>query len=72
MLLSINGSTLSLLTRSGQTVKVDDSAAVANQRTTLLVVGSPYTIVGTGQVTERSAAAITRAKASEASWPQDR
>ena len=73
-LLSIDGPNLSLLTRSGQIVRVDDSAAAANQRTAILTVGNPYTVVGdsVAKPDERKALAITRAKVSESSWPEDR
>jgi hypothetical protein len=74
VLLSVDGSVLTLLTRTGQTVRVDDSAAVANQRTAILTVGRPYIVVGgsdleTGAV---QALAITRAKPGGTSWPEDR
>ena len=72
-LMSIDGPKLSLLTRAGQIVRVDDSAAAASQRTAILTVGSPYTVVGdsTAETHERKAIAITRAKASESSWPDE-
>jgi outer membrane protein assembly factor BamB len=73
-LLSINGPKVSLLTRTGQIVRIDESAAAANQRSAILTVGNPYTVLGdsAAETKERKAIAITRAKTSESSWPEDR
>jgi hypothetical protein len=73
---SLDGSTLTLLTRSGATLRIDASAAMANERAPSLVVGQPYTVVGSPL--ERAATdpwratAIVRAKPGQGAWPDDR
>jgi hypothetical protein len=72
-LLSLSGTELTLLTRLGSTVRVDAAAAAANRRTTILTVGHAYTVFGnSSESTVVQAAAISRAKSSPATWPQDR
>ena len=72
---SLDGETLSLLTRSGKTLKVDASAAIANERAAPLVVGQPYTVLGPSL--DKAAGApwratsIMRAKPGQGAWPPD-
>lgn len=72
-LLAISGAQLTLRTRSGKLVRVDDSNAVRRERSAVLVVGEPFTAGGTydaGGVLH--ATVIVRAKPSPAMWPPDR
>jgi hypothetical protein len=73
-LLSMDGTTLALLTRAGKIVQVDDSAAIANQRSAMLTIGYPYTAIGEQgtQADGLRALAITRAKHGQTAWPEDR
>jgi hypothetical protein len=73
-LLSLSGTDLTLLTRMGQTVQVDDAAAVANRRVSMLTVGHAYTVLGNTSPKSSvvMASAVSRAKSSSATWPQDR
>lgn len=72
-LLSVQGTVLTLLTRSGQTVRVDDSAAAANQRIAILTVGYPFTVVGEASsgTVDLQASTISRAKPGSGAWPTD-
>ena len=72
-LLAIDGTNLTLLTRTGQTVQVDAAAAVANERVPIFVVGQPYTVVAAPHTPGApwQASAITRAKPGQGAWPQD-
>jgi hypothetical protein len=69
---AIDGSVVTLLTRSGSTVRIDASPALVAQRVALLVIGGPVSVVGTldgaGML---QASAISRAKASPSLWPAD-
>jgi PQQ enzyme repeat len=72
---SLDGETLTLLPRSGTTLRVDASVAIANERAPPLVVGQPYTVLGppldqAGSAPWR-ATSIVRAKPGQAAWPAD-
>jgi hypothetical protein len=72
-LILLDGSNLTLLTRTGQSLQVDASGAIRNERSAELVVGRAYTVVaprGTNS-TPWHALSITRAKPAEAAWPAD-
>ncbi len=72
-LVSENGAILTLRTRFGRVVRVDDSDAVRHERSEVLVLGRPYNAQGTydhGDVLHASV--ILRAKPSPATWPADR
>jgi hypothetical protein len=73
-LLSLSGTDLTLLTRMGQTVQVDDAAAIANRRVSMLTVGHAYTVLGNSSPKSSvvMASAVSRAKSSSATWPEDR
>jgi PQQ enzyme repeat len=73
-LLSVDGARLTVLTRTGQTVRVDDSQAAANQRIAILTVGRPFTVVGRAVPGSEDieAFAISRAKPGSQAWPEDR
>jgi PQQ enzyme repeat len=73
---SLDGSTFTLLTRSGRTLRVDASAAIANERAATLIVGQPYTVLGplldqAGNAPWR-ATSIMHAKPGQGAWPIDR
>jgi hypothetical protein len=76
ILQSIDGTMLTLLTRSGSTLRVDASFAIANERAPSLVVGQPYTVVGApldrATIDPWRATSITRAKPGHGAWPEDR
>jgi hypothetical protein len=72
-LLAIKGSKLTLRTRTGRVVRVDDSGAERHERSAVLVLGEPFYASGTYDATGvLHAAAIVRAKRSQATWPADR
>ncbi len=72
-LLKINGSFLTLRTRSGKLVRVDDSEAVRHQRTGDLVPGEPFNVRGKYDAAGvLHAVTIVRAKPSQTSWFPDR
>ncbi len=73
-LLSVEGSVLTLAMRGGKTVRIDDSAAAANERIAILVPGEPYTVVGEAGTdgVDVQALAVSRAKDAAAAWPEDR
>jgi outer membrane protein assembly factor BamB len=73
-LVAMDHTQLTLLTRSGQRVPVDASAAVARQRSARLVLGEPLTAVGPTRSGEGpwKVNAITRAKPGQGAWPSDR
>ncbi|HXW75449.1 MAG TPA: hypothetical protein VEK10_11615 [Steroidobacteraceae bacterium] len=73
MLLAIDGTKLTLLTRTGHTVQVDAAAAIANERVPIFVVGQPYTVIAASHAAGApwQAKAITRAKPGQGAWPQD-
>ena len=73
-LVAMDHTQLTLLTRSGQRVPVDASAAVARQRSAKLVLGEPLTAVGPTHGGEGpwKVNAITRAKPGQGAWPSDR
>jgi hypothetical protein len=72
-LVHISGSFLTLRTRSGKLVRIDDSEAVRHERTGDLVVGKPFNVRGKyDAVGVLHAAVIVRAKPSQASWLPDR
>ncbi len=70
---SIEGSRLTIRTRTGTVVQVDASAATAGGRSTPLVVGRAVDIVGMIDAAGTlHAERIMRAKESPALWPPDR
>ncbi len=72
-LLRINGSFLTLRTRTGKFVRVDDSDAVRHERTGDLVPGEPFNVRGRYDAAGvLHAVAIVRAKPSQTSWFPDR
>lgn len=72
-LLRINGSFLTLRTRTGKLVRVDDSDAVRHERTGDLVPGEPFNVSGRYDASGvLHAVAIVRAKPSQTSWFPDR
>ena len=73
MLLAIDGTTLTLLTRTSRAVKVDVSRAVENERVANLVVGQAYTALGVLPASNETfqAASIMRAKRGSGAWPRD-
>jgi hypothetical protein len=67
------GPVLTLRTRAGKIVQVDDSDALRRGQTGVLVPGNAYTAQGTYDSTGAlRAQAVGRAKASPAIWPPDR
>ncbi len=74
-LLAIDGTTLTLLTRTSQIVTVDASRAVETERVAVLIVGQAYTALGAapsiGSTAILQAASVMRAKRSPAAWPKD-
>ena len=74
-LLAIDGTSLTLLTRTSQIVTVDVSGAVANERVANLIVGQAYTALGAGPSAGSAeilqATSIMRAKRSPGAWPKD-
>jgi hypothetical protein len=73
MLVTIRGSMLTLRSRTGKTVLVDDSYAVRHERSSDLVAGEPFTVRGAYDASGiLHAAAIVRAKPSQSAWPPDR
>ena len=74
-LIAIDQFTLTLKTRSGKSVKIDDAQAIQNERVGIpLNIGTPLTvqgslIEGTGAL---QATVITRAKGTGELWPSDR
>lgn len=73
MLLAIDGTTLTLLTRASRTVKVNVSRAVETEQVANLIVGQPYTALGalTGSDGTLQAASVMRAKHGSGAWPKD-
>ncbi|HTA53301.1 MAG TPA: hypothetical protein VK755_01040, partial [Candidatus Acidoferrales bacterium] len=72
-LVRINGSFLTLLTRTGKLVRADDSDAFRHERTGDLVPGEPFNVRGTYDAAGvLHAVAIVRAKPSQTSWFPDR
>ncbi len=72
-LVEISGSFLTLRTRTGRIVRVDDSDAVRLERSAVLIAGRPYNVRGTYDAAGiLHAAAIVRAKPSPGTWPPDR
>ena len=73
MLLAIDGMTVSLLTQTGRTVKVDVSRAVETEQVANLIVGQAYTVLGvlTGSNGTLQAASVMRAKPRSGAWPKD-
>lgn len=72
-LIAIRGSILTLRTRTGKIARVDDSAAVRHERSADLIAGEPFNVRGTYDASGvLHAAAIVRAKPSQATWPPDR
>jgi hypothetical protein len=72
-LLSIDKAILTLQSRSGAIVKVDDGVAVRSYRTEDLVTGKFFTVRGNFDKTGTlHALAILRAKPSQSTWPADR
>ncbi|MGC1379785.1 MAG: PQQ-binding-like beta-propeller repeat protein [Candidatus Baltobacteraceae bacterium] len=72
-LVAVSGSTLTLRTRTGKMVRVDDADAVRHERTAVLVVGKAFNARGTYDAAGvLHAGAILRVKPSSATWPADR
>jgi hypothetical protein len=72
-LLGIDKAILTLKSRSGSILKVDDGVAVRSYRTEDLVMGKFFTIRGNYDKTGTlHALAILRAKPSQSTWPPDR
>ncbi len=72
-LLEISDSFLTLRTRTGRVVRVDDSDAVRHERSAVLIVGRPFNARGAYDAASvLHAAAIVRAKPSPGTWPPDR
>jgi hypothetical protein len=72
-LVEISGSLLTLRTRTGRIVRVDDSDAARHERSAVLIVGKPFNARGTYDAAGvLHAAAIVRAKPSPGTWPLDR
>jgi hypothetical protein len=72
MLISINGAMLTLSTRTGKTVLVDDSDAMRQERSSVLDVGEPFTAQGSYDAAGvLHAVTIVRAKPSQALWAPD-
>lgn len=70
---AIDGTTVTVQTRAGQTVRVDASEALARQQSTVLLVGRPIEVSGTyGANRVLHAQTIARAKPSPAVWRLDR
>ncbi len=72
-LVTISGAQIALRTRTGALARVDDSKAVLQERSAVLVVGRPFTAGGTydsGGILH--ATVIVRAKPASATWPTDR
>ena len=70
----VDGSVLTLKTRTGQSVKIDASQAIKNSQTPpSLTLGVPYTVQGSSFEPSGAALAttITRAKGSGPLWPPD-
>lgn len=70
-LVAIKGAQLTLRTRTGKIVRVDDSNAVRHERSAVPVVGEPFTAAGTYNGDVLDAAVIWRAKSSPGTWPTD-
>jgi hypothetical protein len=72
-LLAIDGTALTLLTRTSRTVKVDVSRAVETEQVANLIVGQAYTALGalTGSDGTLQAASVMRAKRGSGAWPKD-
>jgi hypothetical protein len=70
-LVAVNGSQLILRTRAGELVRVDDSAAIRDERSAVLVVGKPFAAEGTYSAGILHASVIVRAKRATELWPPD-
>jgi hypothetical protein len=72
-LLAINGSTLTIQTRTGKTMSIDASKAAKNKQFAILMLRKPYTVQGSSfnAVGTLQAISICRAKNSNALWPSD-
>jgi outer membrane protein assembly factor BamB len=73
VLLAVDGTTVTLTTRTGRAVTVDISRAVENEQVANLLVGQAYTALGTatGSVGTLQAASVMRAKRGSGAWPKD-
>jgi outer membrane protein assembly factor BamB len=73
MLLTIDGTKLTLLTRTGRSVMVEISRAVESEQVANLIVGQAYTALGvpTQSGATLQAASVVRAKHGSGAWPQD-
>ncbi len=74
ILLTINGSTLTLQTRTGKAAPIDDSQAAQNEQVGApLLVGEPFTVQGSSFTATGAllATSIFRAKGSGDLWPPD-
>jgi hypothetical protein len=72
-LVAIKGSRLTLRTRTGRVVRIDDSDARRHERSAVLVLGESFYVGGTYDAAcVLHAVAIVRAKRSQTTWPADR
>jgi outer membrane protein assembly factor BamB len=73
MLLAVDGTTLTIVTRTSRTVRIDVSRAVQTELAAKLIVGQAYTALGvlTDSTDTLQAASVMRAKRSSGAWPQD-
>jgi Domain of unknown function (DUF5666) len=70
---AIDGNVLTVQTRTGQTVRVDASEALAHEQSTVLLVGRPVDVRGTYDANRvLHAQVIVRAKSTPAVWRPDR
>jgi hypothetical protein len=73
VLVAVKGSQLTLRTRTGRLVRVDDADAVRRQRSVDLLVGEPLGATGNRDAAGiLHAEVIVRAKRSPTTWPPDR
>ena len=72
-LLAIDGSTLTLLMRTGRTVKVDISRAIDREQVANLSIGTAYTALGVATDSNAGVQAVSvmRAKPGHGAWPAD-
>jgi outer membrane protein assembly factor BamB len=72
-LVAVRASYLTLRTRTGKIVRVDDSAAILHERSAVLVVGEAFTARGAYDAFGvLHATSVLRAKPSTGAWPPDR
>jgi hypothetical protein len=70
---AIAGDNITLVTRSGQLIRVDAADAVRGHRSVVLLVGEPVTVFGGyGGSGVLHATSVLHAKPSPSGWPADR